>query len=156
MKIFPIAQLDFALIYVFFYRSKIKDRNIFSTWRITSRYFKSENSIAFHLFFKHVEIVYDHSNEEIESEEWTADDEYDKVKVGIEIRLSLRLQIHSSRVHRILHHLHPTLEGRHLKQGQVSNANVVESDLTILPRVVLAETLFLRVHYLKSKRSCRQ
>lgn len=102
-----------------------------------------------HLFLQHIEVVYDYSNEEIEREERTADDKYDEVEIGVEISLSLWLQVHPPRVHGVLHHFHPTLEGRHLKQGQVSDADVIESDLTVLPGIVFAETLILGIHYLK-------
>lgn len=109
-----------------------------------------------HLFLQHVKIVYDHSDKKIEREEWTADDKDDEIKIGVQIRFSLRLQIYPSRVYSILHHLHPSFESRHLKQSQVSDANVIESDLAVLPRVVFAETLLLGIHYLETKWSHRQ
>ena len=46
-----------------------------------------------HLLLEHVEVVDDDSNEEVESEEWAADDEDDKVPVGVEVCLPHRLLV---------------------------------------------------------------
>lgn len=109
-------------------------------------------TLVAHLFLQHVEVVYDYSDKEIEREEWTADDEDDEVEVSVQVRLSLRLQIHASRVDGVFHHLHPSFEGRHLKQGQVRDADVIERDLAVLPGVVFTEALVLGVYYLKPTR----
>lgn len=132
------------------------DQKTFSTWQkddsISRLKFRSNSRRGAYLFLQHVKVVYDHSDKEIECEEWTTDDENDEVEVSVEVCLPLRLQVHTSSVDSIFHHLHPSLEGRHLKQGQVSDADVVESDFAVLPRIVFAIALFLSIHYLKSKR----
>lgn len=105
-----------------------------------------------HLFLEHVEVVDNNSNEQIEREKRAANDKYHKVQVGVEVCFSLRLQINSSRVDRVLHHLHPTFEGRHLKQGQVCDSDVIERDLAIFPGVVHHEAIVLSINYLEFRK----
>jgi len=63
-----------------------------------------------YLLFKHVEVVYDNTDEKVQSEEGSADDEDDEVEVIVDGRLPRRLQIHFPRVHRIRHDFHPSFE----------------------------------------------
>lgn len=110
----------------------------------------ADHKLIRYFFLKHIEVVDDNSDEQIQGEEGAADDEYHKVEIGIEIGLALGLEIYAPRIDRVLHHLHPTLEGRDLKEGQVGDPHVIERDLAVLPGVIQPEAIFLRVYHLRS------
>lgn len=99
--------------------------------------------------FQHVKIINDDSDKQVKCEEGATHDEYHKVDVGIEVGLPLGLQVNSSCVDRVGHHLHPALEGRHLEESQVGYAHVVERDLGIDPRIVAVDALPFVIHNLK-------
>ena len=99
-----------------------------------------------YLFLEHVEVVDDDTDEEIECEEGSADDEDDEVDVIINGSFPFGLLIHFSGVDRISHHFHPSFESGHLKQGQVSVSHMVERDGRVDPGVVLLETLELVIN----------
>lgn len=99
------------------------------------------------LLFQGVEVVNDDTDEQVEREEAAAHDEDDEVEVVVLGRLVVRLLVDLAAVHGIGHHLHPALEGGHLKEGQVGVAHVVEVDLGVDPREVLLEALELVVYH---------
>lgn len=90
-----------------------------------------------YLFLQHVKVVYNYSDKEVQCKKGAANDKYHKVEICVDVRFSLRLKVDASRVHRVLHHLHPPFEGGYLKQSQVSYPHVIERDFTVLPGVVL-------------------
>lgn len=68
-----------------------------------------------YLFFQHVKVVYNYSDKEIQRKKGAANDEYHEVDIRIDVRFPLRLKVNTTRVNRVLHHLHPTLEGGYLE-----------------------------------------
>ena len=72
-----------------------------------------------HLLLEHVEVVNDDSDEQVQCEEGPADDEDDKVEVVVERGLPVRLLVDLARVDGVGHHLHPALEGGHLRRREI-------------------------------------
>ena len=62
------------------------------------------------LLLEHVEVVDDDSDEEVEREEGSANDEDDEVKVVVQAGFPLGLLVHLPGVHRVGHDLHPALK----------------------------------------------
>lgn len=88
------------------------------------------------LFFKHVKVVDNNSDEEIKREERAADDKDYEVNVGIKIRFSSRLQVDASAVNSIGHDFHPPFERCYLKERQITHADMVKVNFRVNPRVI--------------------
>lgn len=67
---------------------------------------------ATHLLFEHVKIVYNYSDEKVQSKKRSANNEYDEVKVRVQVGFSLRLEILTPGIDCVSHDFHPTLKGR--------------------------------------------
>ena len=71
-----------------------------------------------HFFLESVEVVDDDTNEEVQSEERSTNDEEDEVEVDVDVALQTRLFVVVCNVCGRCHHFHPTFK-RRLKHKQI-------------------------------------
>jgi len=63
-----------------------------------------------HLLLKHVKVVNNDTNEEVKREEGATHNEDNEVQVSVEVCFSLWLQVYTSCIYCVFHHLHPAFK----------------------------------------------
>ena len=80
-----------------------------------------------------IEIVDDHTNKQVQAEEWSAYDEYNEIYITPHGCLVLRLAIFTPNINCIVHDFKPPHECRHLEQCQVAIPDIVKVDIGHFP-----------------------
>ena len=98
---------------------------------------KHFQNTSFVLLFESIEVIDDDTDEQVQSEKTSTDDKDHKVKVVVLGGFIFRLFVDLPNIHCVRHDFHPAFEGGHLKQGQVSMADMVEVDFRVDPGEIL-------------------